>query len=77
MKEKSDTFDAFKKFCVELKNEKECMMGKIMRIRSDHGRELKNTIYTKLCDKYGKSHEFFSSKTPQQNGIVVRKNKTL
>ena len=33
MKEKFDTFVAFKKLCVKFKNEKNCMIGEIMRIQ--------------------------------------------
>ena len=75
--EKSDTFDAVKKLREKLKNEKDCMIGKIMRIQSDHGREFENTIYAKFCDNYGISHEFSTPKTPQQNGVIERKNRTL
>ena len=52
------------------------MIDKIMRIRSDHGREFKNTIYVEFCDKYGISHEFPARKTPQQNAVVERKSIT-
>ena len=77
LKEKSDTFDAFKKLCLKLKKEKDCMIGKIMRIRSDHGREFENTIYPEFRDNYGISHEFSTPNTPKQNGVVKKKNRTL
>ena len=64
LKEKYDTFNAFKKLCVKLKNEKNCLIGKIMRIQSDHDREFENTIYAEFCDRYGISHEFSVPKTP-------------
>ena len=36
------------------------------------------TIYFfDYCDKYGIAHEFFVPKTPQHNGVVERKNRTL
>ncbi|XP_062073656.1 uncharacterized protein LOC133777911 [Humulus lupulus] len=60
-REKSDTFDAFKNLCIKLRVEKDCNIGKIVRIRSDHGI----------------SHEFSAPKTPEQNGVVERKNRTL
>ena len=50
--------------CVKLKNEKDCMIGKIIRIQNDYSREFENTIYVKFCNKYGVSHEFSAPKTP-------------
>ena len=49
----------------------------IARIRSDHGREFKNTKLTTFCNDQGTHQEFSSSKTPQQNGIVERKNRVI
>ena len=72
LKEKSDTFDAFTKLCVKLKNEKDCMTGKIMTIRSDHGREFENTIYVEFYDNYGISHEFSAPKTPRKMGLLKK-----
>ena len=37
---------------------------------------LKITIL-KLCVEHGYDHNFFASRTPQQNGVVERKNRTL
>ena len=48
-----------------------------MRIRSDHRKEFENTIYANFCDEYGTIHEFLAPKTPQQNGVVERKNRAL
>ena len=50
---------------------------KIGRIRSDHGRELENSLFENLCMKNGIEHEFSVPKTPQQNEVVERKNRTL
>ena len=69
--------DAFKRLCVKLKNEKESNISNIVRIHSDHRKEFENAIYVKFCDKHGISHEFFAPKTPQRNGVVERKNRTL
>ena len=54
-----------------------CNIGKIVRIRSDHGKKFENTIYADFCDKYGIVHEFSVPKTPQQSSVVERKNCTL
>ena len=34
-------------------------------------------IFTNYCAKNGISHNFFTLRTPQQNGVVERKNKCL
>ena len=47
----------------------------IARIRSDHGREFENTKLATFCNDQGTHQEFSSPKTPQQNGIVERKNR--
>ena len=49
----------------------------IAGIRSDHGTEFENSKIDQLCMKIGTSHKFFAPRTPQQNGVVERKNKTL
>lgn len=74
IREKSDTFEVFKLLCIKLMNETNC---KISKIRSDHGREFENARFTDFCDKHGLRHEFSAPKTPQQNGVVERKNRTL
>lgn len=38
LREKFDTFEAFKKFCVRLKVEKYCNISKLIKIRSDQGK---------------------------------------
>ena len=47
------------------------------RIRSDIGKEFENSLFSKFCNKHGIIHEFSAPKTPQQDGVVERKNKTL
>jgi hypothetical protein len=44
---------------------------------SDHGREFENSKFTDFCSNEGIKHEFSSPITPQQNGVVERKNRTL
>ena len=45
IKKKSDTFDSFKDLCMKLKNEKNCNIGRIVRIRSDHEKEFENSFF--------------------------------
>jgi transposase InsO family protein len=49
----------------------------IKEVRSDNGTEFKNTQVEEFLDEEGIKHEFLTSYTPQQNGIVERKNQTL
>ena len=46
-------------------------------IRSDHITEFKNEIFKTFCNENGISYTFSSPRTPQQNGVVERKNRTL
>jgi hypothetical protein len=46
-------------------------------VRSDNGTKFKNTNIEKFLDEEGIGHEFSIPYTPQQNGIVERKNRTL
>ena len=49
----------------------------IIKIRSDHGREFENDIFESFCEVNGFEHNFSFPRTPQQNGVVERKNRTL
>jgi transposase InsO family protein len=49
----------------------------IKKIRSDNGSEFKNTQVEEFLDEEGIKHEFSTPYTPQQNGVVERKNRTL
>lgn len=62
---------------MRLTNEKDCKIGKIIRIESDYGMEFENSIFANFYGEHGIFHEFSTPKTPQQNGIVERKNRTL
>ena len=47
------------------------------KIRSDNGSEFKNLQVEEYLEKEGIKHEFSAPYTPQQNGVVERKNRTL
>ena len=49
----------------------------IRKIRSDNGTEFKNAILNELCTEKGISRKYSAPRTPQQNGVVERKNMTL
>ncbi|GJT39706.1 retrovirus-related pol polyprotein from transposon TNT 1-94 [Tanacetum coccineum] len=46
-------------------------------IRCDNGTEFKNYAMNEFCAKKGIKREFSVAKTPQQNGVAERKNRTL
>ncbi|XP_024177999.1 uncharacterized protein LOC112183918 [Rosa chinensis] len=47
----------------------------LVRVRSDNGAEFKNATFANYFHELGVSHEFSAPITPQQNGIVERKNR--
>jgi transposase InsO family protein len=63
-----------KKFIRRVQNEFEL---KVKNIRSDNGSEFRNTQVEEFLDEEGIKYELSAPYTPQQNGIVERKNRTL
>ena len=49
----------------------------IVGIRSDHGTEFENSKLDQFFMENGISHNFSAPRTPQQNGVVERNNRTL
>ena len=49
----------------------------VRAIRSDNGTEFKNALLNDFCSNKGISRQYSTSITPQQNGVVERKNSTL
>jgi len=74
IRKKSDTFDVLNDLCTQPQREKD---WGIVRIRSDHKTGFENTKFNEYCSSEGIKHEFSSPITPQQNGVVERKNRTL
>jgi len=72
LRDKGETQGIFKKFARRAQNE---FKVKIKKVRSDNGTEFKNTNTEAFLDEEGIKHEFLY--TPQQNGVVKRKNWTL
>ncbi|KAI3758667.1 hypothetical protein L6452_06238 [Arctium lappa] len=50
---------------------------RVQRIRSDNGTEFKNSTIEAYLSTEGISQNFSAARTPQQNGVVERKNRTL
>jgi hypothetical protein len=72
--DKSDVFATFKTFIKRIHNELETT---IKKVRSDNRSEFNNTRIDGLCDEFGIRHQFLTKYTPQSNGLVERKNRTL
>jgi transposase InsO family protein len=47
------------------------------KIRSDNGKEFINTNIEEYYDEVGIKHDVSATYTPQQNGVLERKNRTL
>jgi len=71
---KNNTFHAFKRLAKILENEKS---SKFVSIQSDHGGEFQNEKFEHFCEKCGIKHNFSAPRSPQQNGIVERNNRSL
>ncbi|GKB07516.1 retrovirus-related pol polyprotein from transposon TNT 1-94 [Tanacetum coccineum] len=51
--------------------------AKVHKIRTDNGTEFKNAILKAHYEKLGIMQQFLIARTPQQNGVVERRNRTL
>nr|GEU89578.1 hypothetical protein [Tanacetum cinerariifolium] len=69
-----ETSPILKTFITSLENQ---LSLKVKVIRSDNGIEFKNNDLNQFCGMKGIKREFNVPRTPQQNGIAERKNKTL
>nr|GEV88704.1 retrovirus-related Pol polyprotein from transposon TNT 1-94 [Tanacetum cinerariifolium] len=49
----------------------------VQRVRTDNGTEFKNKTLAKFFDEVGITQQFSGARTPQQNGVVERRNITL
>jgi transposase InsO family protein len=72
--DKTKVAASFKKFAKRAQNKFDV---KIKKIRSDNDKEFDNTNIEAYCDKVGIKHEVSATYTPQQNGVVEKKNRTL
>ena len=71
---KDDIFHTFVKICKKIQNEKDF---RIACIRSDNEREFRNESFNSYCDEHDREDSFSVPRTPQQNSVVERKNRTL
>ncbi|GJW93922.1 putative ribonuclease H-like domain-containing protein [Tanacetum coccineum] len=71
---KDETSGILKRFIIEIENQ---LNHKVKVIRCDNGTEFKNREMNELCGLKGIKREFSVARTPQQNGVAERKNRTL
>ncbi|RDX74664.1 hypothetical protein CR513_45562, partial [Mucuna pruriens] len=71
---KDECFKVFYVLCKRIQNEKGI---NITSIRSDHGGEFENENCQQFCEELGIHHNFSCPRTPQQNGVMERKNRSI
>ncbi|GJY50783.1 putative ribonuclease H-like domain-containing protein [Tanacetum coccineum] len=71
---KDETFYVLKEFIVLIENQ---LNKKVKGIRCDNGTEFKNAKLIELCGEKGIKRDYSNPRTPQQNGVAERKNRTL
>ncbi|GJU32302.1 putative ribonuclease H-like domain-containing protein [Tanacetum coccineum] len=69
-----ETSEILKNFIKEVEN---LVDKKVKIIRSDNGTEFKNKIIDDFCSEKGIKREYSVARTPQQNGVAERRNRTL
>ncbi|GJZ30046.1 ribonuclease H-like domain-containing protein [Tanacetum coccineum] len=71
---KDETSGILKNFITKIEN---LVDKKVKIIRCDNGTEFKNRVMSEFCEKKGIKREFSVARTPQQNGVAERRNRTL
>nr|GFA22845.1 retrovirus-related Pol polyprotein from transposon TNT 1-94 [Tanacetum cinerariifolium] len=71
---KDETSSILRKFITEIENLKDL---KVKIIRCDNGGEFKNKELNDFCSQKGIKREFSNARTPQQNGVAGRRNRSL
>jgi transposase InsO family protein len=69
--------EAFKHFNIYKEMDETEMELKIKCLILDNGGEFTSKEFIYLCGKHGTKRQFSTAMTPQQNGVVKRKNKTV
>uniref|UniRef100_A0A2N9HJ76 Integrase catalytic domain-containing protein n=1 Tax=Fagus sylvatica TaxID=28930 RepID=A0A2N9HJ76_FAGSY len=73
-KNKSEAFAKFKIWKAEVENQ---TGRKIKCLRTDNGTEYRDGDFLKFCEEHGIKRHFTVRKTPQQNGVAERLNRTI
>ncbi|GJT72092.1 putative ribonuclease H-like domain-containing protein [Tanacetum coccineum] len=71
---KDETSEILKTFIIGIEN---LIDLRVKVIRCDNGTKFKNRVMNQFCEMKGIEREFSVARTPQQNGVAERKNRTL
>ncbi|KAL8132353.1 hypothetical protein AgCh_008011 [Apium graveolens] len=71
---KDEAYEVFKKFRVMVKRENE---KKVKVFRTDRGGEFNSKAFSTYCEDTGITRHLTAPYTPQQNGVVERRNRTI
>jgi transposase InsO family protein len=74
VKNKLEDFENLKIYKEMVENE---MDSKIKCLRYDNGREFTSNEFMDYRNIHGIKRKFFITRTPQHNGVIERKNKTI
>ncbi|GJZ04007.1 putative ribonuclease H-like domain-containing protein, partial [Tanacetum coccineum] len=74
LKTKDETYRILRNFITEIENLKDL---KVKIIRCDNGGEFRNKEMDDFCSRKGIKREFSNARTPQQNEVAKRRNRTL
>lgn len=74
LKNKDDAFSTLKTFRAQVETETGL---KLKTLRTDRGGEFLSTQFTTYCKETGLNHHYTTPYSPQQNGVVERRNRTV
>ena len=74
LKEKSEAFEKFKRFNARVEQESRTT---IKTFRTDRGEEFVSHEFNTFCEENGITRHLTAPYSPQQNGVVERRNRTL
>ncbi|KAJ9539232.1 hypothetical protein OSB04_031965 [Centaurea solstitialis] len=74
LKTKDETSGLIKPFVSRVENKTNL---RVKVIRSDNGTEFKNADLNSFCEEKGIERQYSAPRTPQQNGVAERRNRTL
>ncbi|KAJ9541607.1 hypothetical protein OSB04_028113 [Centaurea solstitialis] len=72
-----DKSEAAERIIAFIKRTQVLLGRRVRKIRSDNGTEFRNAKLQSFLEEVGITHNFSAVRTPQQNGVVERKNRTL
>ncbi|KAJ9538953.1 LOW QUALITY PROTEIN: hypothetical protein OSB04_031686 [Centaurea solstitialis] len=74
LRTKDETSGLIKPFVTRVENKTN---HRVKVIRSDNGTEFKNADLNSFCEEKGIERQYSAPRTPQQNGVAERRNRTL